>query len=1283
MRSLLSFILIVFFGASLFATDYYSQGNLTVNLTTSWKDSNGFYPPNFTTANNRFIVQNGHSMTASALWTVSGSGSYVVIQNGGKITTGPYNHQITGAVQNGGTYEVTHTTYSNLGWGGYGVLEANSNFILNNASINFIDTISYGNLTVQNGSADVRGSSTGFEVKGELKVQGSGTFSGGLTEDQTLSIGNINITGGYFYGSEGSAVVTYNISGNVSVSGGYFYGSEGSGACIYNISGNLTNSGGFFYAVFRSSSTLPYNSYTIGGNFTVTTGNYSAVNTINGGYPSYYLTGTGKTCGIVNLPNAYQAYHMIYIQSGASYTQTNNLPIGTNMQLFVYGTLDASTYYIVPVALLSTIHIYGTLRTSNSQGFSGLPMSTIPSTSNPTIDLGTNSTIDFNASSTQYISARTDYRTVLLNGGTKNLNGNVTIATQLTNNADLNIASPNILTLNGALSSSIPFGGTGHLYIGGSSAQLLLPACNVTTITLSRPNGLAMISSVQVTNLNLTNGIWSINGSNLTLYGLIVTVSGSLAGGPTSMLSIEGAAASLAIPSSITSLYWIWLQRADGCSLSGDIELTNLFLAEGTLTVGAHSLSMHGNLDLSGGGVLSTNSTSSLHILSGSVDFTLPPLTLGNLEINRSGYNCIMTGSLNVNSLGFVAGNLSIGSNTLLINVYSVYSGGTLTGGDTSNLIVTNGAISVNVPAVTLLNYTQRTPNTVNFLGQTYVYNLSLVSGNLHLVESSFWLLQGFQSGTITPYTGVITGTANSQLHLSSNNLIPWQVPDVNVGSLYCNLSGGCVMSGTVYTQSGLMLENGPVDPNGHLTIAAGSLISRNAGYLTAQPDLGNNLGLYYLQTCTAGFEMPAVPGYTNFIQVAGPQVTVTVTHNAYLNQMVNILPECVLDIQGYTLFCQPFTQIIGQGSLFGNVQIDIGMNGLNALPGGIKIEPGVQITGFNFSHYPYCQQLNAYQSINRTWTLYGEFGGTVIVTYYWPISADNGLDFSHTNLARVYRWADDYWLQVGNPVDVSMLVTRAIQVPTTEFSMWTVGTLAPLAVPFVLDFETGWKDCKVANAGQVNHWCTGTDAAYRNTHSAYVTIDDVTNGYNPAISALAHFYVDVRFPDDMTNVRLRFEWKGEGEPGLDYLSINLINTLIIPMSGIPVHGNTLGIFYGGEDWQLETINIDPSYAGQTMRLVFSWINNAVGGEQPPIAIDNIRIVPNYPPIPAPVNLLFLQEGEGSVLSWDIVPGANDYKIQKADDAYWEFEYVGLRGNPIIHLPAVEPRKFFRVISID
>ena len=95
---------------------YYSQGSVAPNLTANWNTNRaggGSTPSNFTTANNTFVIQNGHTMTTSGTWSISGSSTKLQIEDGGILIA---NHAITLSsnttfqIDDGGRYIHNNTT---------------------------------------------------------------------------------------------------------------------------------------------------------------------------------------------------------------------------------------------------------------------------------------------------------------------------------------------------------------------------------------------------------------------------------------------------------------------------------------------------------------------------------------------------------------------------------------------------------------------------------------------------------------------------------------------------------------------------------------------------------------------------------------------------------------------------------------------------------------------------------------------------------------------------------------------------------------------------------------------------------------------------------------------------------------------------------------------------------------------------------------------------------------------------------------------------------------------
>lgn len=211
-------VLLAAFSGLAEAATYYSQGSLDVTSLSSWnsaRDGSGSAPANFTSGD-AFTVQNGNLMTAGALWTVSGAGSNVLIETGGQITSGLFNHALTLNMNAGGTWVNSNTTYSALT---FGTFNSASLFRLDNQSSPRTSGLTYGNLTF-NGTSNVS-LTANLNVTGNLRTANTGQLR--LTNSSNLSH---SITADVVVDSTRTMVLT-----------------QGTGNVILNLSGTLTNSG--------------------------------------------------------------------------------------------------------------------------------------------------------------------------------------------------------------------------------------------------------------------------------------------------------------------------------------------------------------------------------------------------------------------------------------------------------------------------------------------------------------------------------------------------------------------------------------------------------------------------------------------------------------------------------------------------------------------------------------------------------------------------------------------------------------------------------------------------------------------------------------------------------------------------------------------------------------------------------------------------------------------------------------------------------------------------------
>jgi hypothetical protein len=168
--------------------------------------------------------------------------------------------------------------------------------------------------------------------------------------------------------------------------------------------------------------------------------------------------------------------------------------------------------------------------------------------------------------------------------------------------------------------------------------------------------------------------------------------------------------------------------------------------------------------------------------------------------------------------------------------------------------------------------------------------------------------------------------------------------------------------------------------------------------------------------------------------------------------------------------------------------------------------------------------------------------------------------------------------------------------------------------VVFNEDFEST-SSFTIVNGTQTNQWYVGNATAYGGTKSVYISNDSgASNAYSHSTSTV-HMYRNVTFTSSSTPYRLGFYWKAQGEStAYDCLKVYLTETSFTPVAGTrPTESTTVVLIgtyvLGGiNNWNYANIDIPATNSGTTKRLVLTWYNDASGGTQPPIAVDNIML---------------------------------------------------------------------------
>ncbi|WP_255492376.1 fibronectin type III domain-containing protein [Myroides sp. NP-2] len=175
-----------------------------------------------------------------------------------------------------------------------------------------------------------------------------------------------------------------------------------------------------------------------------------------------------------------------------------------------------------------------------------------------------------------------------------------------------------------------------------------------------------------------------------------------------------------------------------------------------------------------------------------------------------------------------------------------------------------------------------------------------------------------------------------------------------------------------------------------------------------------------------------------------------------------------------------------------------------------------------------------------------------------------------------------------------------------------------PVELPYTDGFEEGM-DWSV-DVGQTNAWVRGTAIANQGTRSLYISNNQgQAYNYDTQKMSISHVYRDIVIPSDAEELTLSFDWLVAGEISRnnpkDYFRVLKIPITTIPTGGelLPVNADNSVVgqsyYVNSSRWNTATAVVDVrENQGETIRLVFEWINDDQNGTQPPAAIDHIRL---------------------------------------------------------------------------
>lgn len=207
--------------------------------------------------------------------------------------------------------------------------------------------------------------------------------------------------------------------------------------------------------------------------------------------------------------------------------------------------------------------------------------------------------------------------------------------------------------------------------------------------------------------------------------------------------------------------------------------------------------------------------------------------------------------------------------------------------------------------------------------------------------------------------------------------------------------------------------------------------------------------------------------------------------------------------------------------------------------------------------------------------------------------------------------------------------------------------------LPYTQNFDSlninGWDF--VSNS--VNSWIIGSEVNEITNQPVNALYISNGNGYNYTLTTATTAYASLNVAfGEYPAFNLSFDWKAAGQGTVDYAKVYILPWDYELTTSLPNDSYSLtGRLNQQTQWQIENIELDHQYANGIYKIVFAWKNNSSGGTNPPIAIDNLSIVPLTC---GGVEGLTLNNMEGTLTTTSVAVSFNDYNTENVQ---YQIEY--------------------------
>lgn len=289
--------------------------------------------------------------------------------------------------------------------------------------------------------------------------------------------------------------------------------------------------------------------------------------------------------------------------------------------------------------------------------------------------------------------------------------GNLTNA-QATDLLDLNgfqlTINGDFFLSNGAQINASANGST--LIMNGTTPQIFpngaFVSNTVDKLDINNSNGLTLGGDLTIeSSIALNAGNFTIGANTLTFNGVVNAMTGTVTGGASTNMIIGGNGTVISMPP--FTLNNLTINRPNGVTMYGNLDLMGtLALTSGTLTVGAHTLSIHGNSPTRASGNVNASDANSTLVFANSSAIVLPAsIFTGNVNnMNITGIGGVtassdfaINGILNLNNGSLTAPNASSTKGLLDMGAFVLTMGSAavnLGAGDVSGAITRNNPVA-------------------------------------------------------------------------------------------------------------------------------------------------------------------------------------------------------------------------------------------------------------------------------------------------------------------------------------------------------------------------------------------------------------------------------------------------------------------------------------------------------------------------------------------------------------------------------------------------------------